>query len=1157
MTAPGVRADVPALDQNNASVTVSGPLHGDIVTVGGPWGFGSVLVESGGVLYGTAEAISASNIGGTLNVIVNGSILAETGSEMSSAIADRIWVSDINTDAGDHHVGFGDGSTVDLAGPHVRSILTGAVFGNGGIGSRSLSAEGSTLALDAGDYDGSVYIMDFQSTGFSHVDQSILLSSSELSAVATAGSASAFNLMGAGSIDAVIDGTGILVDSSMMTYGLVAYGTHDNVDINITGGSDLNLGGGVAMAVMLYDDVGIEGDSASVRIDGGSSINASGDANGVGAAAVYVDTVTFQIDGAQVHTHGDLTGLYTGVPTIGAAIVAAESGTVTLQNDALVTAEGMFAVGSYTALTDYAQFFVEGSTVMADGIENAYGIFTSSSVGTSVSVYDSLVGATSENHAVGVHAEDLVYMDVDLQGSRITADAGVTAAGVDVQGTSSVTLMATDADLIANGGSVAAGLSVIGSNWADLSLHGSLVQANGVDDAVGINATDNSAIWLGVQDGTVVEAASSGLASGIRVNASAEVDMVLSGGATVRAGVGAVDFHAVEAIEGGSLDVVLDNATLDAAGAARIGTGIYSRDVDTLSVLLQNNAVIRVNSGAEVGSVGIIADGDADIRLDATSRIEDVGTTFTPGSMSAGVLVIPGADVRLDNAGYIGNRMTALEAPGGGLMSVINTGTIHGGNAARGDITVDNYGVMYGRLDILELNTREGSTLGGLLTTTTSLLPAGDAYWKVSGTAVLEAGTIIDVDITPALAAAINANPEGYDYLMMRAGTLDADTDSLVLDLGPLVEAMFIDDQPAGDLAIRFVRVECEDAGLSDNAAAACDAADDDGEVDLGGDPEQWIPMISDMMLDAPRMASRMIAAGIRHRLLTTADAGMNSGDPGLSGSVWADVRVSGASQDATGTAAGFDSENTIATLGADRIVGDGDVRLGLAVSSAVSSADEDGTSNSIERDATIASLYGKWETGSLVLEGVLGMGNWDSSHVRYAGAERITASYEGKQHNAQLWVSRPLVSGGMVIEPSFAASYQNFDIDAYVEKGDGTPLSSALAVGEQSYEQGELGLGLRVSATRELENGALEPGVELMIWHDVIDDQLSVPAYFVAGSPVFVTNGRSGTPTRASLGLALQYRTDGGTELKLGGDITGNDDYLAQSVSLRIEKPF
>ncbi len=1229
-------------------------------------GIGAIALRDATVTLGAGSSISATSSGDDAfgvylgDVDGNASVNLAASAITVDAFGRALGVNVLDAASADVVL---DGVTVDttsLAGSEASGIHVEQVFGN----TSALVTGGSTIRSAGPGVTAGIALLDSAGTG----GDSASVTLNEGSSIHAAGQYITVGI-GAQAIDTVtitidaalidVSGTSTAARSYVPTSAVIMQGASESGTVNIRNAAQLSATGDYAAGIFAVDggylqvtldsstltssaDMDSTGVDVQSAIAGVISVNDSVVSATAGneARAIRTDAVGFVdigVTGSSLTSSGlalsqalavsnatattvmlqDSSVAATSAAGTGAGMdfSAVESIDLSLRNTAVTATGAGISAGVIADGFDVLGIaLADGSSIAVDAADDASGIrLATGNLATVFLSGNSTITATGPiGTFYGISAEDIGQLNISLDGSNLTSNALVLSQALAVSNATAATVMLQDSNVAATSAAgESAGMVFNAVESIDLSLRNTAVTVSGQGIPAGVIADGFDVLGIALADGSSIAVDAAGDARGIRVANGNFATISLTGNSTIAATGPSGTFGGIVTEGIGQLDLSLDGSSIDAGNASLGSVALSGGGAAVMNVALTNGSFLVSNGAASSYSIGVLTQGTAAITIDATSGIIDSASNRSADSeINAAIFAF--GNTTISNAGLVNSRGNAIEAIGNAFVDVVNTGTIVGDDhAAFGNIAINNSGLITGRLDIASLTTHVGSELRALLDTASPLLSVGDAYWKVSGAAMIEDGTIIRVRVSPTLGAAIQADATGYEYLMLKAGTLTANTEAISLAVGPLLSAVFTPGLPVGEIGVTFQQVACADAGLSANGLSACEAAvagtpvdpvvivepaaepvvnvdpavepvvsadpvvepvasTDPGtepvavvdpndysgnHIDLNGNPDTWGPIVSDMMREAPRMAANMVASSVRRRLLATFD-GENSGDPMDTGSqtLWVDARATQSSQDAAAGVAGFDADGSTATIGADGTFADG-LRLGLAVSMARASADETGTGNTVERDATIYSLYGKWESGALGAEAVLSMGTWNNDQLRFAGTEQITAGYDSQQQGMNVLLRRKVAMTGWELQPQIAASYLRLAIDGYTEQGDGTLFSSALGVGKQAYEEGEAGVGAQINKEYETAGGnILKPSLDLMLWHDFVQDQTQILSYFLTGSPVFVSEGSASSANRVLAMLAVEYQGQSGVKVKLGGDLTVKDGYIGKAVSLRFE---
>lgn len=278
---------------------------------------------------------------------------------------------------------------------------------------------------------------------------------------------------------------------------------------------------------------------------------------------------------------------------------------------------------------------------------------------------------------------------------------------------------------------------------------------------------------------------------------------------------------------------------------------------------------------------------------------------------------------------------------------------------------------------------------------------------------------------------------------------------------------------------------------------------------------------------------------------------GLSSGD-GLSRTgAWVQLLSSDADQGTRSGIPGYDADSQGIAVGADGKL-NAQTTLGLAYSYLTSDVRSQ-SGNKTAIDGHALTLYSGFEQGAWFADASLTYGRNDNESKRYIAGTRAEGDYD-----SELW-GLGLLGGygfdlgqGLLLEPRMAARYSNVQIDGFREQGS----SAALAVGEQRYEVGEIGAGVRLAGNFGAGQGRLEPEAKLMAYHDLIADRVSSTSAFLVGGTPFVTSGAKPPRDSYEASLGLTYRL-GAVSLGVSYDYLSKADYSADTVQARVRYDF
>lgn len=278
---------------------------------------------------------------------------------------------------------------------------------------------------------------------------------------------------------------------------------------------------------------------------------------------------------------------------------------------------------------------------------------------------------------------------------------------------------------------------------------------------------------------------------------------------------------------------------------------------------------------------------------------------------------------------------------------------------------------------------------------------------------------------------------------------------------------------------------------------------------------------------------------------------GLSSGDGLSQTGAWVQLLDSDADQGERDGIPGYDADSQGIAVGADGKL-NAQTTLGLAYSYLTSDVRSQ-SGNKTDIDGHALTLYGGFEQGAWFADAGLTYGRSDNESRRYIAGTRAEGDYDSELWGLSLLGGYDFdLSQGLLLEPRMAARYSNVQIDGFREQGS----SAALAVGEQRYEVGEIGAGVRLAGNFAAGQGRLEPEARLMAYHDLIADQVSSTSAFLVGGTPFVTSGAKPARDSYEASLGLTYRL-GAVSLGASYDYLSKADYSADTVQARVRYDF
>jgi hypothetical protein len=248
----------------------------------------------------------------------------------------------------------------------------------------------------------------------------------------------------------------------------------------------------------------------------------------------------------------------------------------------------------------------------------------------------------------------------------------------------------------------------------------------------------------------------------------------------------------------------------------------------------------------------------------------------------------------------------------------------------------------------------------------------------------------------------------------------------------------------------------------------------------------------------------------------------------GLSRVVWGSLFASGRND--PGADLGFGGASGLAggLVGADFAVGE-DLTLGVLAGGAFGRIDVAGDSQTVQSTYGFGGVYGRWESGTMFVQGDLlgGFGSHDSertiaNNLAPGGVEIASASYDGWFVSPEIAVGWNRVRpSGLMLTPAFSLRYVGGHFDGYTESGS----SDDHVVGSRFAHalEGRAELGLSPEAPVAHGNSQLDWSARVGV----------------------VVAGQFGDDIESSLGPALITFDRPGEEVLVGGYVGASVDLL------------
>jgi len=280
---------------------------------------------------------------------------------------------------------------------------------------------------------------------------------------------------------------------------------------------------------------------------------------------------------------------------------------------------------------------------------------------------------------------------------------------------------------------------------------------------------------------------------------------------------------------------------------------------------------------------------------------------------------------------------------------------------------------------------------------------------------------------------------------------------------------------------------------------------------------KQLAPEVSRGGVDAAIAGQSATSNAINTRINSV--RGLASGDVLADTGVWVQALDGNMDQNSRNGVAGYSANASGVAVGADGKL-NANTTLGLAYSYINANVTSD-TGNKTDVHGNALALYGSWELGNWFTQGNLSYGRNNNDSKRYVADTLAKGSYDSDVLSMNVLGGYGFkVNEHLLVEPRVAARYSNVQVDSYNEHGS----SAALRNGEQRFETGEVGAGLRVAGNAPLLGGTVQPEATLMAYHDLIGDRVNQTSAFVQGGSTFAVTGASSARDSYEGSLGVNY---------------------------------
>lgn len=540
------------------------------------------------------------------------------------------------------------------------------------------------------------------------------------------------------------------------------------------------------------------------------------------------------------------------------------------------------------------------------------------------------------------------------------------------------------------------------------------------------------------------------------------------------------------------------------------------------------------------GARGIVNEGQIAASGDAIVVDSDQASAFEINQKAGAIISQSGAAVR-------GGGLATLNWTGGDItgdlleMAAVNVKGPAGFHGATIDsnVAVSNGGALNlnnagstitGNLDVASLSSI-GMVLSNSTVTTTP-------YLTVGGTASFAQGSSIVLSAQP---NNFTATADGKTYTLVSAASVQNNGLAVTSSSALLnVKSYTVDANSVAALVTlksdQQVGNELGDAGVGSQTTSVVNTfkngvlgnldandrvyqafANASSDQQLARLSKQLAPEVSRGGVDAAMAGQSATSNAINTRINSV--RGLSSGDVLADTGVWVQALDGNMDQNSRNGVAGYSANASGVAVGADGKL-NANTTLGLAYSYINANVTSD-TGNKTDVHGNALALYGSWELGNWFTQGNLSYGRNNNDSKRYVADTLAKGSYDSDVLSMNVLGGYGFkVNEHLLVEPRVAARYSNVQVDSYTEHGS----SAALRNGEQRFETGEVGAGLRVAGNAPLLGGSIQPEATLMAYHDLIGDRVNQTSAFVRGGSTFAVTGASSARDSYEGSLGVNY---------------------------------
>lgn len=257
--------------------------------------------------------------------------------------------------------------------------------------------------------------------------------------------------------------------------------------------------------------------------------------------------------------------------------------------------------------------------------------------------------------------------------------------------------------------------------------------------------------------------------------------------------------------------------------------------------------------------------------------------------------------------------------------------------------------------------------------------------------------------------------------------------------------------------------------------------------------------------------------------------------------------------QDAQDGFAGFESDGWDLAAGIEAQLIEG-FTVGAAFNHSDNSLDylDQLSGNTSDITSNQLSVYAAHTQGNGYVEGVVAYAMHDFEDTRDTGvAGNAITDREGDMWGARIGAGFSTeLAASLSLTPQIRVDWASSEQDAYIETGD---AALALSVGDQSADRVRSSIGAQLDMATAMGNTSARPFVRAFWNHDFNNDGENQTARFVGGGITFVTKGQEFESDSYTLGLGINFYSQGNFSAAISYDATIQDDYESQVAQAKV----